>query len=235
MKSKRLSLLKDSLKETFKKPDKPRKVSIPTYTKGEEIVSSISHGVGAGLAIAALVLMVLKAPTPHATVGVALYGAIMIILFTISCLYHALSPNLKGKKVLRVIDHINVMLMVAGTYLPICFSLLYGQLGWIIFGIVWGLTLPAVILNAIDVDRFQVVSTFHNLILGWGALFLLKPLRAVCPLAGIWLLIGGGICYTIGSILYGIGYNTKWFHSIFHFFVLGGATLHFFFIYLYCI
>ncbi len=212
------------------------KISIPFYTKREEIVSSITHGIGAGLSIAGLVLLVLKAKTPNAIVGVTLYGSIMIILFTISCIYHALSPNLKrGKKVLRIIDHINVILMVAGTYLPICLSLLYGELGWIIFGIVWGLTIPAIVFNAINVDKYQVISTFHSLILGWGALFLIKPLRSVCPPEGIWLLISGGISYTIGSILYGIGSQKQWFHSIFHLFVIAGATLHFFFIYFYCI
>ena len=216
-------------------PKKKDRVSIPYYSKGEEIVSSISHGIGAGLAVAALVLLVLKAQTPNATVGVTLYGSIMIILFTISCIYHALSPKLTGKKVLRVIDHINVLLMVAGTYIPICLSLLYGPLGWTVFGIVWGLTIPAIVFNAINVDKYQVVSTIHNLILGWGSLFLIGPLREVCPIAGIWLLIGGGICYTVGSILYGIGSQKKWFHSIFHFFVIGGAILHFFFIYFYCI
>ena len=178
----------------------------------------------------------MKAKTPNAVVSVALYASIMIVLFTISCIYHALSPNLsRGKKVLRIIDHINVILMVAGTYLPICLSLLYGELGWIIFGLVWGVTLPAVVLNAINVDKYQVVSTFHSLLLGWGSLFLLNPLRAVCPVEGIWLLIGGGVAYTVGSILYGIGSAKKWFHSIFHFFVVLGALLHFFFIYFYCI
>ena len=211
------------------------KISIPNYSLGEEITNSISHGIGAGLAIAALVLLVLKANTPNAKVAVSLYGAIMIILFTISCIYHALSPKLKGKKVLRVIDHINVVLMVAGTYLPICLSLFYGTLGWVIFGLVWGVTLPVVVLNAVNVDKFQVFSAIHSIILGWGALLLIKPLREVCPTTGIWLLIGGGICYTIGSILYGIGSQKKWFHSIFHFFVIAGATLHFFFIYFYCI
>lgn len=159
----------------------------------------------------------------------------MIILYTISCIYHALSPKVLGKKVLRVIDHCNVLFMVAGTYMPICLSLLQGKLGWGLFGLVWFVTILGVVFNAIDVDKYKVVSVFCNLLLGWGILFLLKPLKEVCPMNGIWLLIVGGFTYTIGAILYGLGSKIRYMHSIFHFFVLGGSFFHFWFIYWYCI
>ena len=214
---------------------KLEKISIPNYTLGEELVNAISHGIGALLSIAGLVLLSVKSSTVIATVSSVLYGSIMIVLFTISCVYHALSPRLKGKKVLRVIDHCNVLMMVAGTYLPIALSLFGGALGWGLFGFVWALTIPVVVLTAVNVDKFSVLSVIDNLILGWGILLLIGPLRSVCPLEGIWLLVGGGIAYTVGSVLYGLGAKKKWFHSIFHFFVLLGALLHFFFIYFYCI
>ena len=214
---------------------KLEKISIPNYTLGEELVNAISHGVGALLSIAGLVLLAVKSSTVIATVSSVLYGSIMIVLFTISCVYHALSPRLKGKKVLRVIDHCNVLMMVAGTYLPIALSLFGGTLGWELFGFVWALTIPVVVLTAVNVDKFSVLSVIDNLILGWGILLLIGPLRSVCPLEGIWLLVGGGVAYTVGSVLYGLGAKKKWFHSIFHFFVLLGALLHFFFIYFYCI
>lgn len=217
------------------KNKKRRYVSIPKYSLAEEIINSISHGIGAGLSIAALVLCIVKSSTPGAVVGSCLYGSLMILLYIISCVYHSLSPKLKGKKVLRVIDHCNVMLMVAGTYMPICLSLLSPLYGWITFGIVWFITIIAVIFNCIDVDKYQVVSAICNLILGWGVLLLIKPLLSVCPMEGIWYLIIGGIIYSLGSILYGIGSKVKYMHSIFHFFVLAGSIVHFFFIYLYCI
>ena len=104
------------------------KIKVPKYSLGEELVNSISHGIGALLSIAALVFCCLKANTPNAVVSVCLYGSFMIILYTISCIYHALSPRILGKKVLRVIDHCNVLIMIAGTYMPICLSLFYGKM-----------------------------------------------------------------------------------------------------------
>lgn len=208
---------------------------VPKYNLKEELINSISHGVGGVFAIVALILCVLKADTPSAEIGCLIYGIIMIILYVISCIYHALSPKVAGKKVLRVLDHCNVMLMVAGTYMPICLSLLKGPIGWITFSLVWVITIVGVVFNAINVDKFTLVSAICNLLLGWGALLLIKPLSEVCATTGIVLLIIGGVLYTIGSILYGIGSKVRYMHSIFHFFVIGGSVFHFLFIYLYCI
>lgn len=211
------------------------KIKIPKYTLGEELINSISHGIGGGLAIAALVLCIIKSKNAWSIVSTSIYGSLMIILYVISCIYHALSPKLKGKKVLRVIDHCNVFLMLAGTYMPICLSLLNGLLGWIIFGIVWTITIIAIILNSINVDKYQLASVICHLFLGWGSLIILNPLVKASSIHAVWILIIGGIIYTIGSILYGIGKKIPYMHSIFHFFVLGGSIFHFFFIYLYCI
>lgn len=211
----------------------PRAGYVPNYSLGEELVNSISHGVGAALAIAALVVCVVKASTPGAEVGVALYGAFMIILYTISCIYHALGRDLAGKKVLRVIDHANVYLMEAGTYMPVCLGLLGGTLGWWTFGIVWAVTVVAVVLTCVNVEKYWLIGVFCNLILGWGSLLLLGPLVELTG-AGVWWLIAGGAAYTVGAVLYVIGSRKKWFHSIFHFFVLFGSLLQFIFIYAYC-
>ena len=211
------------------------KIKIPKYTLGEELVNSISHGIGGGLAIAALVLCLVKANNTWSIVSTAIYGTLMITLYVISCIYHALSPKVKGKKVLRVIDHCNVFLMLAGTYMPICLSLLNGTLGWIVFSIVWIITIVAIVLNAINVDKYQVASVICHLLLGWGSLIIINPLAAACSKQALSLLIIGGLVYTIGSILYGLGRKIPYMHSIFHFFVIAGSILHFFFIYLYCI
>jgi len=211
------------------------KIKIPKYSLGEELVNSISHGIGAILSVIALIFLVLKAGNVRGVVSVSLYASFMIILYTISCVYHALSPRILGKKVLRVIDHCNVLLMVAGTYMPICLSLLYGRLGWITFSIVWVVTIVGVVFNAINVDKYSLISVICNLVLGWGAMLLINPMLSIIPLKGVIYLILGGVMYTIGSILYGLGKKIPYMHSVFHFFVLLGSFFQFLFIYFYCI
>ena len=169
------------------------KIKIPKYTLGEELINSISHGIGAGLAIAALVLCLIKANNAWSIVSTAIYGSLMIILYIISCIYHALSPRVKGKKVLRVIDHCNVFLMLAGTYMPICLSLLNKTLGWVVFSIVWLITIIAIVLNAINVDKYQIASVVCHLLLGWGSLILINPLVKASSMHAVWILIIGGI------------------------------------------
>lgn len=211
------------------------KIRIPNYNLKEELINSISHGLGAVFSIVVLILSIIKANGAKSITSVILYGVIMIMLYIISCIYHALPRKSRGKKVLRVLDHINVMLMVAGSYMPICLSLLNSSLGWWVFGIVWFITVIAVVFNAIDVDKYTVISALCNLALGWGVLILIKPLLEVTTWSGVVYLILGGVMYTIGSILYGIGSKVPYMHSIFHFFVLFGSIFHFIFIYLYCI
>lgn len=207
----------------------------PKYSLGEELVNSISHGVGAGLAIAALVLLCIRA---HSALGVVcgiLYSVILLVMYVISCIYHALSYKCRGKKVLRTLDHINVLLMVAGTYTPICLCMLKGWVGWLSFGIVWFVTIIAIIFNAVNVEKYQFLALISNLILGWGAIIIFKYLMASCPMNGIILLVSGGVVYTLGAILYAIGHKIPYMHSIFHFFVIAASILHFFLIYLYVV
>lgn len=207
----------------------------PKYSLGEELVNSISHGVGAGLAIAALVLLCIRA---HSALGVVcgiLYSVILLVMYVISCIYHALSYKCKGKKVLRTLDHINVLLMVAGTYTPICLCMLKGWVGWLSFGIVWFVTIIAIIFNAVNVEKYQFLALISNLILGWGAIIIFKYLMVACPMNGIILLVSGGVVYTLGAILYAIGHKIPYMHSIFHFFVIAASILHFFLIYLYVV
>lgn len=207
----------------------------PKYTLGEEIFNSVTHGIGAGLAIAGLVLLIIKASSAVGVVTGIIYASIMIVLYVISCVYHSLSFRLKGKKVLRILDHCNIQLMVAGTYTPICLSLLGGTLGWVMFSIVWAVTVVAVVFNCLNVEKYKVVSIFCNLILGWAALFIMKPLMAACSSTGIALLIWGGVVYSIGAIIYGLGHKIRYMHSIFHFFVMGGSILHYFMIFFYVV
>ncbi len=218
---------------------KPRKNSVPYYTLGEELVNAISHGVGASLAIAALVICIVHSRSALGVISSALYGSMMILLYLFSCIYHSLSPKVRGKKVFRVLDHDNIFLMEAGTYMPVALSLLVGSghvaLGWVVFGLVWLITIVAVAFTSINVDKFQIVGVICNLVLGWGALLILPVLAKVATPAGLFMLIMGGALYSVGAIWFGIGAKVKWAHSIFHFYVIIASVFHFVFIYNFCI
>lgn len=209
------------------------KIRIPKYSLSEELINSISHGLGGIFAIVALILMLVKANIPLEYVTVSIFGTTMIILYIISCIYHALSPKLTGKKVLRVLDHCNVYLLVLGTYIPVSLLGVSGTLGWILFGIVTTVTIIGIVLSSIAIDKFQIFEVMCHLINGWSVLIAIKPLNQNITFMGVLFLLLGGIMYTIGSILYGIGSKKKYMHSIFHFFCLVGTTLHFIAIYIY--
>ncbi|MCR5001035.1 MAG: hemolysin III family protein [Lachnospiraceae bacterium] len=206
---------------------------LPSYTKGEEIFNMVSHIVGAALGIAALVLCVVISASHHdpwAVVGSSIYGASLIMLYTMSSIYHGLRPNM-GKKVLQVLDHCTIYFLIAGTYTPVCLAGLRRVslvACWVMFGIIWGLAALAITLTAIDIKKYQVFSMICYVGMGWGIIFAFRPLIEAISLKGFFWLMGGGLCYTIGAILYGIGKKLKWVHSIFHLFVLAGSILHFF-------
>lgn len=214
---------------------KPHRISIPKYSLSEELLNSISHGVGAIFGIVATVLCILKgcaADDPWRIVSGAIFGATMLLLYLMSCLYHALKVN-RAKRVFRVIDHCTIFLLIAGTYTPFTLVTLRDSVGWWLFGAVWGIAILGIALNAIDLKKFSKISVACYLLMGWAILSEIEPLRANLAPGGIALLVWGGVVYTVGAILYGIGSKVKYFHSIFHFFCLGGSVLHFLAIYQY--
>lgn len=213
------------------------KISIPKYTIGEELVSSISHGVGAGLGIAALCLCVIRSMAHgdvYSVVSSWIFGFSLIILYSMSSIYHGLAPN-NAKRVMRVFDHCTIFLLIAGSYTPFTLVSLRDNVGWPLFGIIWGTAVVGIILNAIDIERFKVISMICYLAMGWAIIFTIKPLINAVPAGGIKLLVAGGIAYTVGAVIYGIGSKVKYMHSIWHFFVLAGSVLHFLTIYNYVI
>lgn len=215
-----------------------KKITIPSYTLGEEIMNAISHGLGVLLGITALVLTIVFSVKNNNTIGIvssSIYGSAMIIMYLVSCLYHALSPRLKAKKVFRVIDHCDIYLFIAGCYTPYCLSLIGGTTGWIIFAIIWICAITGVLLNAINLEKFQVPSMIMYLLMGWMITFSYNSISTLLPKTGLILLITGGIAYTVGAIFCGLGAKRKYYHSIFHFFVLIGSTLQFLSILLYTI
>ena len=211
---------------------------MPKYTLGEEITNSITHGLGVIFGVVILVLTIVMSAHNHNAAGVVsscIYGVSMIIMFLMSCLYHALSPRIGSKKVFRVIDHCDIYVFIAGSYTPFCISLIGGVVGWTLFGIIWGCAIIGVLLNSINLEKFKIISIILYLIMGWMIVISFKSLHAVLPTNGLMFLLSGGIVYTIGAVLYGIGKKVKYMHSVFHLFVLGGCILQSFSILFYAI
>ena len=207
------------------------------YTLGEELISSISHGVGALLSIAALVLCIVFSAINHNGLGViasSIYGSSLIILYLMSCLYHALKPN-KAKKVFRIFDHCSIFLLIAGSYTPFLLITIGGLKGIIMLTIIWIAAIIGIIGNSISLEKFSKISFPLYIIMGWMILFSLKQLLENLATPGLVLLLIGGIVYTVGAVLYLIGKKMKYMHSVWHFFVLGGSIFQFFTIFFYVI
>lgn len=211
---------------------------LPSYTKGEEIFNMVSHIVGGAFAIAALVLSVIVAVIYNdawGVVGAAIYGATMIALYTMSSIYHGLHEGMP-KKVFQVIDHCTIYFLIAGTYTPVTLAGLRPEhpvYAFVIFGVVWACCFTAATLTAIDLEKFQVLSMICYLGMGWCIIFFIKPTIQCLGVGGTVFLITGGVAYTIGAVLYGIGKKKKYMHSVFHLFVVAGSILHFFMILFY--
>ncbi len=220
--------------------NKAPKHSLPSYTIGEERLNMISHIVGAALGVVVMILCVARAYTLENTVGIVtsvIYGATMIILYTMSSIYHGLPRN-RAKKVFRVLDHCTIYLLIAGTYTPIALSALTRvglSLGWTIFGIEWGLAALAITLTAIDLKRFEVFSMICYICMGWAVIAVVPLAVKAMTMPGFMFVLSGGIAYTIGAVLYGIGKKKKYIHGVFHIFVVVGSFLQFWGVYLYCL
>lgn len=206
---------------------------LPKYSRGEEITNMVSHIVGGAIGIVALVLCVVFAAINDNTYGVvsgSIFGACMILLYTISSIYHGLRPNLTAKKVFQVLDHCAIYLLIAGTYTPIvlCAVREYNALlGWSMFGVIWGLAVIGIVFNSIDLKKFKKFSMISYIAMGWCTIILADKMIELLTKNGTILLIAGGVFYTIGAILYGIGSKRKYFHSVFHIFVIFGSLCHF--------
>ena len=208
-----------------------RAISIPSYSMGEEISNAVSHGFGAILSAAALVLMLVRARGALAVTAAALFGSVMILLYTMSCLYHALPPSLSGKRVLRVLDHCNVFLLVFGTYIPASLLGVCGVRVWVLFSVVAFLTLLGIVFTVINMERFQTAAVICQLLSGWSILIGASDLLNTAGVQGFVWMIAGGVLYSIGAILYGMGKRRMYFHSVFHVFCLLGTFCHFWAIY----
>ena len=216
--------------------------TLPDYTKGEEIFNMVSHIAGAALGVAALVLCVVFSAlsgSPWAVVSSSIYGASLVLLYTISSIYHGLRPS-TGKKVFQVLDHCTIYFLIAGSYMPIVLCAIREispVRAWVLFGIIWGLVALATTLTAIDLKKYSKFSMGCYIGIGWSIILAVDIFLVAVPVPGILLLLLGGIAYTLGAVIYGIGKKIKkrYVHSVFHLFVILGSVLQFFSIFLYVI
>ena len=204
--------------------------TLPDYTKGEEIFNMVSHIVGGAVGIFALIACIIVSALhgdAWAVVASAIYGASLILLYTNSSVYHGLRPC-TAKKVMQVIDHCTIYFLIAGTYTPIVLTRLRRfspGWGWSIFGIVWGFAILACIFTAIDLKKYSVFSMICYIGMGWCIVLAVKPMLESVPMIAIWYILAGGIAYTLGAVLYGLGVKHRYMHSVFHVFVVAGSVL----------
>lgn len=204
-----------------------KRVSLPNYSLGEEVFNSISHGIGALAGIIGIILMDIRATGPQAMTCSSVFGVSIIVAYAVSCVYHALPARLEGKRVLRVIDHCTVFLLVFGTYVPAALLGVCGILGWVLFAVVLFFTVIGITLTAIDVDRYSKVAMACHLVNGWSFVVGLPQLYASFGFTCAALVVGGGVAYTLGAILYGLGRDHANMHCVFHVFCLVGTFCHF--------
>ncbi len=208
---------------------KPEKHLIKYPSLGEEIANSITHGIGAALSVAALVLLVVFAALrgdAWRVVSFSIYGSSLFILYLTSTLYHSFT-NPTVKRLFRVLDHSMIFILIAGSYTPITLTILRGSWGWTLFGLIWGLAIFGIVMKIAFFERFNALSLILYILMGWLVIIALKPLLAAAP-TGLLIWMGiGGVSYMLGIIFYAwerLPYN----HAIWHLFVLGGSIAHFF-------
>lgn len=206
------------------------------YSVGEEIAHSITHGIGALLSIAGLAVLVayssLNGNAWH-IVSSSIYGSTLIILYSASTLYHAIT-NPKAKSVLQQLDHAAIYLLIAGTYTPFLLVSLRGVWGWSLFGVIWSIAIAGMVLEFVSAERFKKVSLWLYLGMGWIVVLAIKPMLMQVETGGLVLLLAGGLSYSLGVIFY-VREQMAFHHAIWHLFVLAGSVLHFFSVLFYVI
>jgi hemolysin III len=214
--------------------------TLPNYSRGEEIMNMVTHIVGGSLGVIVLIVCLSRSilsRNAYGVVGSVIYGVTMITLYTMSSVYHGMKPC-TGKKVMQVLDHCTIYFLIAGTYTVIALTVLRELepwLGWGILTFQWALTTLAVTLTAIDLKKYNAFSMVCYIFMGWCIIFFLPQAIQALTAPGFYWMLAGGIAYTIGAVLYGIGSKKRWMHSVFHIFVVLGSLLQFVSIFLYCL
>ncbi|MCA0131796.1 PAQR family membrane homeostasis protein TrhA [Winogradskyella alexanderae] len=204
-------------------------------TKFEELLNAWSHAIGAAFGVIGLLLLIwdVDKEKPFHLFSVVVYGLSIVILFLASTLYHAVRGE-KRKHYFRIVDHISIYLLIAGTYTPVLLILLTSSLGWTLFWIVWGIALFGVVLKLFFTGKFEVFSTSLYLVMGWLIVFDFTNLSDALGPNGLLWLFSGGLFYTVGIVFYALE-RLPFNHVIWHFFVLAGAICHFLMVYFHVI
>jgi hemolysin III len=209
-------------------------VIIAPIMHSDERLNTASHFVGAALALAGLVILVVRASMlgdPWKIVSFSIYGVTLTALYVFSTLYHASSG--KAKAILQKIDHFAIYFLIAGTYTPFTLVTLRGAWGWSLFGTIWGLAIIGILQDILMVTKQRILSVVIYLLMGWLVVIAIRPLVRILPIAGFALMVAGGLFYTVGVIFYSLDKRIHYGHGIFHFFVLAGSICHYFTIILY--
>lgn len=199
------------------------------YTLGEEIFNSVTHGVGTLLSIAGTAVLIVLAAIHGGSwevVGAAIFGAALILLYTMSTLYHALT-NRHAKSFFRIMDHDTIFFLIAGTYTPITLIPLRGAVGWVLFGVIWGAAALGIAMNSINLEKFRKPSIVCYVLMGWAVIFAIKPMIERCSPMALWFLLIGGLCYSVGIVFY-VNKQKRYFHSVWHIFTIAGSIFHYF-------
>jgi hemolysin III len=200
------------------------------YSFGEELAHGVTHGIGALLAIAGLAIMVAKAALYGHTihiVAVSIFGSSLILMYAASTLFHSI-PMPRTKHVFRIIDHCLIYVLIAGTYTPFTLITLHGTYwGWPLFAFTWGLAAVGILFKLFFTGRFEVLSLIVYLAMGWCGVVAGKAIYHAMDAGGLWLLVAGGVAYSLGTIFYAWT-RLRYSHAIWHGFVLAGSALHFF-------
>ncbi len=205
---------------------------LPDFTRGEEIFNMVTHIVGGGMGVIMLVVLLIVSVlsgNPWAVVSSAIYGGSLVLMFSISSIYHGLHSSV-GKKVMRIIDHCDIYFLIAGTYTPILLVAIrphYPLAAWGIFALEWGFAAIAVTLNAVDMIKYKVFSMVCYIGMGWGVILVLRQTLECMTMPGFLWLLAGGISYTVGAIIFGVGTRVKYLHTVFHIFVNIASILQF--------
>ncbi len=196
---------------------------------GEEIANALTHGLGAMLSITALVLMIVWSAFTHSPmkiVTVSIFGAMLVLMYTCSTIYHA-HTNKKVKKVFKILDHSSIYLLIAGSYTPIVLIDLHGGWGWSLFGVIWGLALVGILAKIFYRNKGEILSSLIYIAMGWLCVVSVMPMIEHIPKGGLKLLLAGGLLYT-GGVVFFLYEKLRFNHAIWHLFVLGGSICHFF-------
>ena len=218
------------------KRTKLRDRSLPVYSAGEELMNTLTHALGGSLGLVALEMCVRRAAAwrgPAEITGAAIYGCCLIVLYSISSVYHGLRPGM-AKKVMQILDHCAIYFLIAGSYSIVCLGAIRREapaIGISILTLEWVLCTVATVLTAIDLKRYKVFSMVCYIGMGWAIIPMAPLLFEIMTPAGFWLLLAGGLSYTVGAVLFGL--KKKWMHSVFHIFVVAGSVLQFFAFYWY--